>query len=71
VEETPSRGRSRPSMGGSASATQAGCLREDDETARRRAWGGIRGIRLFHIKPLVPGSRDFQEKRQEYGRYGI
>jgi UDP-glucose 4-epimerase len=39
-------------MGGLASVAQAGCLREDDEPARRSAWGGIRGIRISRIKPL-------------------
>jgi hypothetical protein len=44
-------GRFRPSEGGSAVEAQAGGLRKTDETASRRAWGGIRRRGLFHIKP--------------------
>jgi len=35
-----------------AVAAQAGGLGKADETASRRAWGGIRATRPFHIKPL-------------------
>ena len=40
-------------MGGLAAVAQAGCLREDDEPARRSAWGGIRSIRISRVEPLV------------------
>jgi uncharacterized membrane protein len=48
-------------MGGLASGAQAGCLREDDEPARRSAWGGIRSTRISRIKPL-------EKRRSSAGR---
>src|SRR5690242_2765438 len=48
----PSRGRSGPSMGASAPAAQAGCLRKDDEAARRSARDGGRGSQLSRIRLL-------------------
>ena len=46
-------GCSRPSQGGSAFEAQAGCLRENDETAWRGVWGGSTDPLRFHIKPLA------------------